>query len=819
MARWVAMMVLATAAPGLRAAVVGEIRQVGFPGSVGDMFGRDRGSLIRHGKWVPIRVDLTVPPAGDHFNGLLRIEQEDRDGDQVVSESSITLTAGAESRPVWLYFQPKLGTYRQMDFRIRLVEVNDDGEERAASFFTSEGMEQKFLSPPSQTMPVSSEDGIILDISLGGGVMAVLVELTQTRAEDDRLRLKRQFHAAHIGATDLPDSWLGLEMVDFIIWDDADPTALEDAPRQLGALIDWVRQGGCLVLAAAQTWDELAQSALGPLLPVDAGPVIRDVTYPGLSELAGVSGGWPALADLVAYRSVRPRPRAHPLPGDARGDTIFFEHQEGHGRVVVIPASLRELLRAERFPDGFGREEALATLLGLRRTNEDPRQAFSSSERQLFPQLRGFIDFRGATSVRMLIGVLFVVAYIFVATFGSWQWLRGRGWLKHSWSAFAVVAAVASVITIAGVGWVQGIRTRVQQVAIVDAEAGSTSARAYILFGLKTPTHQELDIWLPKDSSLQSRPGDEETSCWLRAVPGAEEGTDAGYAAPGRYQIQPRWATMSGVPVRATLKQLEGHWSGSLRGQLRASIRTETRAYMDPESEVLRRFTELTSDSWIRNDLGVDLADSYVLHAMKRWPGYERGVSRRDDDIFIRRLGPIKNGERIDDLKAKLYQNSDGSQLDVDTRGGLLRPALHNLAGWHLKLSGRAPFLSALNSGPASEVTDDLTQSLLMLTTLDEYAAAYMPESGGAEIKTDPMRGGHGRQLDRSSLLTPETVLFVGFADAPGPALLKIRAAGDDDNAWAVLRPRNRAADQQTVYRITIPITQQNALAAQAGGS
>ena len=44
-----------------------------------------------------------------------------------------------------------------------------------------------------------------------------------------------------------------LEMVDYIIWDEADPTNLGDAPRQLGALIDWVRQGGCLVLAAAQT--------------------------------------------------------------------------------------------------------------------------------------------------------------------------------------------------------------------------------------------------------------------------------------------------------------------------------------------------------------------------------------------------------------------------------------------------------------------------------------------------------------------------------------------------------------------------------------
>ncbi len=108
---------------------------------------------------------------------------------------------------------------------------------------------------------------------------------------------------------------------------------------------------------------------------------------------------------------------------------------------------------------------------------------------------------------------------------------------------------------------------------------------------------------------------------------------------------------------------------------------------------------------------------------------------------------------------------------------------------------------------------------MLMLTTLDEYVARYPQGDGRADITAGPMQGGHGRQLDRSSLLTPETVLFIGLADAPGPALLKIRATGDDDNAWAVPRRRSRAADQQTVYRITIPITQPNATAARAGGS
>ena len=83
----------------------------------------------------------------------------------------------------------------------------------------------------------------------------------------------------------------------------------------------------------------------------------------------------------------------------------------------------------------------------------------------------------------------------------------------------------------------------------------------------------------------------------------------------------------------------------------------------------------------------------------------------------------------------------------------------------------------------------------MLLTTVDEYIN-----------ERSPVKGGHARHLDRSTLLTPETVLFIGFADAPGPVRLKIRSAGDG-NAWRVLHPRSGRAAQRTVFRMTIPVT------------
>jgi hypothetical protein len=100
---------------------------------------------------------------------------------------------------------------------------------------------------------------------------------------------------------------------------------------------------------------------------------------------------------------------------------------------------------------------------------------------------------------------------------------------------------------------------------------------------------------------------------------------------------------------------------------------------------------------------------------------------------------------------------------------------------------------------------------VMLLTTLSEYIGEY---GTGSDARTEAVRGDHGRQLDRSSLLAPDTALFIGFSEDAGPARIKIRATGGGDDDWRPIHPRSGGTNRRTVYRITLPIQTSSRIAA-----
>ena len=86
--------------------------------------------------------------------------------------------------------------------------------------------------------------------------------------------------------------------------------------------------------------------------------------------------------------------------------------------------------------------------------------------------------------------------------------------------------------------------------------------------------------------------------------------------APQRYELLEYRAGLSGLPVRATLKQLEGYWAGELPGTLRADLAVES-GFIP------------TAESWIENRLGVDLTGCWLIglrdiHALTRHAVFDR---------------------------------------------------------------------------------------------------------------------------------------------------------------------------------------------------
>jgi hypothetical protein len=70
---------------------------------------------------------------------------------------------------------------------------------------------------------------------------------------------------------------------------------------------------------------------------------------------------------------------------------------------------------------------------------------------------------------------------------------------------------------------------------------------------------------------------------------------------PARYANLPTRGLVQDMLVRATLKQVAGHWAGTLNGTLRGDLRVD------------RATGRLTAGSWLANDLTVGLDGGYLL--------------------------------------------------------------------------------------------------------------------------------------------------------------------------------------------------------------
>jgi hypothetical protein len=407
----------------------------------------------------------------------------------------------------------------------------------------------------------------------------------------------------------------------------------------------------------------------------------------------------------------------------------------------------------------------------------------------LFPSLEQTVGFRRSTGVYLLAAVLFSVAYVGVATFGSWRFLRSRGWTRYAWSSFAVVAAVASVLSWMAVQSMRGVGQSLQQLTVVDATAGQAGATATAYFGVKTGLDSALDLWMPTDYTQASEPV--RTSSYLKPLPTtAEDWSSAStFADPRRYRLVPASALLEDVPVRATLKQFEGRWLGQLRRTLDADIRVGEIADETGKAEGILRGSTLT------NNLGHPLTDCLLIQPdTDIFLSNFFDVTPRHERIYVHPIGTIADGESVD-LADRVYAAPDGVSV-LAVRDWTKRTLANNHKNW-----GRKFVRTGLMGGGSDEVQqfrlEDYQDALLMLTTLGElYPTVFSGGmySGGCDFSR--RNCGH---LDRSTELTTDHFLLIGFAEEQGPVTLCTRSGG---GRFRPLLPD----EAHTMYRFWIPV-------------
>ncbi len=749
----VALLAIAVAGAAARAEVkiVGEVVHTGFPCGSQDLF--------RPGAWCPALVELQN--LGDeHLSGKLVLQQRDKDGDVMITESVVGLVAGGPARPFRIDFiaeEPgSTGSF--------LLTLYDENGRHVPVQDKKGNVHQALPAPPVRSLP--SDFMLVLDLS-----SRPLTWLDVLADQHDAMRYP--IAVTRLKPERLPDRWYCLRSVQAIVWDRPDPDRL--SPDQIEALLGFVKAGGVLALSAGRTAQTLADSALGEILPVAvSGTDETDVLQKVWDDLLGSrqTGELVPLYERAAtVARATARPDAQVLCREDRLQTdVVVRRRYGTGVVTFLGVELHDLLRPAEdhldvalrlFPELLG--------LGISARTQDARPP--SMKLDLVDEVHAAIGFLGLGGAFLIFVMFFVGGYILIASFATWGWLRHQNSVQHAWTVFAVVAAVFSVLSVGAVQAVRGVGTDLRQLSIVDASlptqpGAPIDAHADVFFGVKTSTHTYLDMRIADAEEAQLAGH----RCSLKPLPAVRAEVSQTYVAPESYTVRASQATLEGVPIRATLKRLQGHWFGRLEGAFSALLEAD-------------RWGRFSKRCFVRNDLGFALKDCYLL--LPKTP----------------RMGGVIRGTQINLFEVAATMR-DGEQINLLEPGMAIQTS--STVNWP-KLSDEQSrwvrYFASIGGAKRREANPPFSFSrfaaaIALLTTLDEYDV-YDNASWSKPI----ILRTHLMHLDLSHLLTQGTALFVAEADVPGPARLALRSAGGP--TWRTVDEPDRA---KTVFRFAIPV-------------
>ncbi len=785
-----ALAILAASPHSASAEIVGDILRVGYP------IASESGSAVRHGAWTPILVDLRLQGQAS-FDGELRLRQYDRDGDVYVDSVPVHLFAdGGDQQRYWMYTVANKPTRKNQNFQVELFATDGENDPGKLVKVISGPTLVSAMEPPVEPEFLSDDQYLILDVS-----DRTMGRIRDLRDVDNVNMFDREIRIAHLSPAGLPNKWFGLDSVDCVIWDDADTTTITEQQQQ--ALVEWVKHGGTLVLAAARTASTLAQSThIGPLLPVRIGENVSVAHLPETrSQLMKISGDDADYSQpfTIAKCVALPDPAVTTLLNeDSIGGVIHSKRRVGRGNLVFLSASVHDLLGDSKIrpPEFFKR------VLELRR---NPISAeIGANYINLFPYFEGVVGFHGISGARLAVAILFCMVYVLVATFGAWRLLQARKMLKHSWTALAIIGGIASVLSIIGVQSVHGIGRTMHQFSIIDGTANSVFAHGTAYFGLTSSTKNILDVWLPDDAMLKSEPGP--SSCVLQPMLSASlSGIDeVSFTDPTRYRIQPATAEVRDVLLRATLKQFEGRWQGTLPGALTASINAvERQMPTGDDTGSNDRETIIAQGSWLENALEVDLEKCYLIFAPRdlyESEKYFNLVQQRGeiDELRAIPLGKIASGERID-LYSRLYENEFGQLLSQEKRKGRSFQAAQGKWGQYHATAAENQFPG--QEPPSLQFNLSAFENAILLETcLSEIDPTKFKKSAYSGYPVFSRT--RCRQLDMSHLLSSHAAILIGFSEEPGPIRL---AARTGSSSYETITPKK----SWTVYRIVVPVNVQ----------
>jgi hypothetical protein len=816
--------VLSLASQAIGQTVAGKVEMIGFDG------------YYRPATWTPMAVRLSLE-GGSSPSGTfeLRVSQKDSDGDVVLTQSRVTLTAGSGEQVFWTYFLPqpvleKLpGMSRDELERVLKVTIHDTAGKELA-LLPIPAVLPRDVDPEFNINDPRPSRMLVLFVAENGAVS------TSDFGNDRIVGQREGMVPVRVGVDRLPENVLGYDAVDAVVWLDGNPARLsESGSTRLDALREYVRRGGHLVICTPPLWQSLKE--FGELLPVD----IAD---------ASLKADTTVLRALVGRFSPQ-RDANNNVVGDTRGPWVRqVGTQLMTSRATAKPGALLETIKGSfepanivwpdtgaktpwlvRRPVGYGCTSFVAQDLGnaalvrdapwgwvyiwdavLGTNNQtilDPTRRVmrnDTTEEQVKPwrassfkdfgyTLLRYLDLTGRGTQLVAVAVLFFVGYWIIAGPVAFFVLRARGKAHYNWFAFGALAVLATLLTLGLVRLVLSGSPQVRHFSVVRTGVNAPAAFVRSRIGMYVPSDGTQSITVDR--------GDPTFQPVVSQFPRHDKWTDDSLLvrAPRTYTIDHNANANSDskepvrldVFFRTTQKQLDARWGTKL---------PETRITGDVRLVPGR----IPPAGVIANETGRDLRNVYIA-----W----RNLRNED---YLMYVALWKAGDPLD--LAALYDGGDtttkvdgNNRKRLDVEAGQTNGAIPDegqfargpIADW-----GTYWFSRISSSGIVGEQTnyDDFGAGMprsMPVMSLFGRIPPRSPRLNENWSRTEYLRSG-ARDLDVSaSLLAGNLVVIANVDDQPLPMPLKVSGSEVTNASGRVL------------YQFVLPIdrSQLNATALQ----
>lgn len=750
------------------AQVTGQVDSLGFGGG---------GGVCRPDAWIPMVVQLqsdSIEPK--RYN--LDVVQYDLDGDEVVYTRPVDLDNNL--RPFWMYFRPQpingglaafnVSTTRELQQQLRVYISDKDTHKRLVQ------------------LPVGKNLPQMVDISNGSGGRGQKVVLFVGRLPNLRelgtssFALKgvmEDMIPVRVDPRDLPESALGYDMVDAIVWTDAD-TAPLDAGR-LKALNQYVRGGGRLVISQQAT-DWQRSLKFGTLLPV---------TIKGIDELS-VPEPLRSIAKWENWKAYKPAP-GQPAPknpwithgpyrvarGEAAATALVDETIEWTdksispflvrqaydlGSVTWIAQDLSDpavTVAGYGWPLVWDRVFDWKNKTVISPTSVDGDNWDTQSRRDIGKTLLSGTDLTGRSTLMVTLAFVFFIAYWLIAGPANYLLLAARKQTGASWFVFGGIALGALLLTLVVVQLVVRGQPQLAHVSLVRATADeSKPARVLSRVGLYIPRSGDEMIGLsgltPDGVSTLTpfavHPGHRPDAPRLRDTEYLVPISDQDVAAKGRLEVT--------IPYRSTLKKLQLDWTGEMKGRIGGA-------------PVMERNRSLISGP-LSNGTGQKLRNVYIAF---RYPS--SGGGYQDWMLYVPRLDA---GQTIE-LTQAFNVADDGKFVRTvgvfePDRGEATPDGVNRCKGliqldWSPWLAKRG-LLGAGNGVLSDDYSDSSSVAKPSLIVLSLFDHLQPQMNSPQQSRAETLRRG-ARQWDVSGALSAGAMIVIAEADdVPLPAPLTV---------------------------------------------